>query len=565
MSKHIRRSYDVDRGSFDWTTFFHRDDGPDVLPNEIIFHMLLAAALNEHDITVRDQEASIEATHAQLLSDVMACKRHLLTALPLATLEQLEAEREIPFLILAGGYEFIISFFTVLAIGGIAVPLSLKVTAKEGIHCAQSVQASAIFASQHHLSVANMIAAGSGIGATNVVVSTPFILTPVQDPSSFRIAAWRIPDQNKPALVIFTSGTTGPPKGSAMRRYTLLMSILNSITTHRPAKDATTIQLLPLHHATGLLVNTIPTVLAAGCVEFMCGGLDPARIWERFLDGKLQAFSAVPTVYVRLLRYWEDVIARLPGPRREAYRTAVSEIGSFESGTSKLPLDVLGKWRDLTGKHIAERYSGTEFGNVYKYSAGEEVVVGSVGRKNPLVHSKLSEGNRGEILVKSPSLFAKYMNDPEGTRKAFDADGYLKTGDIARQEGQYFYIEGRLSVDIIKSGGFKISALDIEQELLKHPAIAEAIVVGIEDPEYGERVAAAVVLKDPTKQMTITQLRSDLRGQLSNYKLPTLLRVVSELRKTETMKVPKKMLKTELFSGDHSEIQRWIANKDAKL
>ncbi|KAL4804330.1 acetyl-CoA synthetase-like protein [Aspergillus unguis] len=556
----------VNEEDFDRTSFLTHDHGPEVLPNDLIFHMLRTVAGDQERIAIRDKEAGIEATHRQLLCDIMAFKGYLLDSLPPVTLEHLRAESEIPFLILSTGYEFLVSFFTVQALGGVAVPLSSKVTANEGIHILRTARAHAILTGHKYSTVAKAIRDGSGLkGQPNIFLSTPFLMTPVQDPASFRIASWRAPDQNKPALVIFTSGTTGPPKGSAMRRYTLLTTVMQARDAFKIGTDSTVVQLLPMHHATGLLVNTLPTVLGGGCVEFVQGGLDPSSIWERFLAGGLQYFSAVPTVYVRLMQYWEQKLAKLPPAQRDAYRMAVSNIKSFGSGTSKLPVEVQKKWYALTGTYISERYSGTEFGPVYRQAAGDSVVLGSVGRKNPLAHSKLSEGSRGEILVKSPLLFAKYINDPEGTRKAFTADGYFKTGDIARQEGNHFFIEGRSSVDILKSGGYKISALDVEQEILKHPKIAEASVLGLEDEEYGQRIAAAIVLKEPSIPLTLNQLRNDLRGQLSNYKLPTILRVVPALPKTETMKVQKHRLKDEFFKEDHPDIQRWTRSQKSKL
>lgn len=145
----------------------------------------------------------------------------------------------------------------------------------------------------------------------------------------------------------------------------------------------------------------------------------------------------------------------------------------------------------------------------------------------------------------------RYLNDDQATRVAHDPDGYFKTGDLARREGPYFFIVGRASVDIIKSGGYKISSLEIEREILELPYVAEATVVGVEDEEFGQRVATAIFLDsrpDIRLGITIDQLRTDLRRKLPGYKLPTLLRVVdSELPKGPTGKVQKKMLGPRLF------------------
>jgi len=149
----------------------------------------------------------------------------------------------------------------------------------------------------------------------------------------------------------------------------------------------------------------------------------------------------------------------------------------------------------------------------------------------------------------------RYVFDYEATANAHDAEGYFKTGDIARREGKNYFIMGRASVDIIKSGGYKISALDIERECLGLPYVEEVMCVGVEDDEFGQRVAAAIKLREDQnvyspdgRQLTIDELRNDLRGRLAGYKLPTLLRVLdSEIPKTATGKIQKKLLGPRFF------------------
>jgi malonyl-CoA/methylmalonyl-CoA synthetase len=159
-------------------------------------------------------------------------------------------------------------------------------------------------------------------------------------------------------------------------------------------------------------------------------------------------------------------------------------------------------------------------------------------------------------------MFSKYLHDPEATARAHNEDGYFRTGDIARREGSYYFIVGRASLDIIKSGGYKISALDI---------------VGVADEEFGQRVAALLSLQEEELTdafvethgntehvLTIADVRRDLRDRLAGYKLPTLLRVVSgELPKTATGKVQKKILGPKFFPVDYqtiSEVQEWVTS-----
>jgi malonyl-CoA/methylmalonyl-CoA synthetase len=177
-------------------------------------------------------------------------------------------------------------------------------------------------------------------------------------------------------------------------------------------------------------------------------------------------------------------------------------------------------------------------------------------------------------------MFSKYLNDPKATKEAHTLDGYYRTGDIARKEGKYYFITGRASVDIIKSGGYKISALDIEREILALPYIGEVMVVGVVDPEYGHRVGAVVSLRHDKmaldfyashnrkpNALAIDDLRADLRSRLAGYKLPTLLRVIQgELPKSISGKVVKKILGPEYFPDNfiwNPEVQVWSKSRNA--
>lgn len=167
-------------------------------------------------------------------------------------------------------------------------------------------------------------------------------------------------------------------------------------------------------------------------------------------------------------------------------------------------------------------------------------------------------------------LICRYLHDEKATREAHDEDGYFKTGDLARREGPYYFIVGRASVDIIKSGGYKISALEIERELLRLPHIVEAMVVPVEDEEFGQRVGAVVTLdnKSGKNNISIDALRDALRGKLPGYKLPTLLRVVrGELPKGPTGKVQKKILGPQYFPvpgwKESVDVQVWRRTQEA--
>lgn len=177
------------------------------------------------------------------------------------------------------------------------------------------------------------------------------------------------------------------------------------------------------------------------------------------------------------------------------------------------------------------------------------------------------------MVISLQIFFNRYLFDEKATADAHDAEGYFKTGDIARREGKYYFILGRASIDIIKSGGYKISALDVEREILGLDYASEVMVVGVEDEEFGQRVAATVSLKQDQKttrkSLTIAELRGDLRSRMAGYKMPTILRVVQgELPKSGTGKVQKKILGPRFFPPNYRElpeVQVWSRENNAKL
>jgi malonyl-CoA/methylmalonyl-CoA synthetase len=184
----------------------------------------------------------------------------------------------------------------------------------------------------------------------------------------------RIRDMNKPGLLIFTSGSTGRPKGAAMRRYNLLMHALLLMWKNDIRKGFNILQMLPVHHATGLIQNTVPAILGGGTVEFTLPKFDAATIWERIRQGGITSVSTVPTIYTRLLRHYEEILSRSP-EEKEDYRAAMGRIEIFQSGTSALPSAVSTKWNVKFGRRILERYGGTEFGNPYANYAGSKLVL----------------------------------------------------------------------------------------------------------------------------------------------------------------------------------------------
>jgi malonyl-CoA/methylmalonyl-CoA synthetase len=224
------------------------------------------------------------------------------------------------------------------------------------------------------------------------------------------------------------------------------------------------------------------------------------------------------------------------------------------SGSAALPVATFETWRDISGHTLLERYGMTEIGMALSNPLRGERRPGTVGQPLPGVECRrvdeqgndVDDATPGEILVRGASVFLEYWDRPDATRAAF-RDGWFQTGDVAVVEDGYWRILGRSSVDIIKTGGYKVSALEIEEVLRTHPDVRDAAVVGLDDPEWGERIGAAVVA-EPGQVPDADALRDYLAARIAPYKLPRAWITVDDLPRNVMGKVTKPDVK-RLFSS----------------
>lgn len=304
------------------------------------------------------------------------------------------------------------------------------------------------------------------------------------------------------ALMIYTSGTTSSPKGCVTTHRNITFQAGCLVEAWEYNSSDRLIHVLPLHHIHGI-VNGLTASFLSGVTVEMHPKFDPKVIWDRWQDqGSSTMFFAVPTIYSRLVDYFDT---KIRGTEHEAAaRAGAKALRLIVSGSAALPTPIKSKFADITGQTLLERYGMTEIG--MGLSCGLEVekrIDGSVGWPLPGVQVRLTNKETGAVVdavdedgmieIKGDNVFKEYWRRPEATTKEFTSDGWFKTGDVAKRDaaGAYF-IQGRASVDLIKSGGYKISALEVERKMLGLDAIQEVAVVGLADEEWGQRVGAVV-------------------------------------------------------------------------
>ncbi|MGW2254196.1 AMP-binding protein [Kitasatospora sp. NPDC001660] len=377
---------------------------------------------------------------------------------------------------------------------------------------------------------ATMLAHAVGDGAVGGVVGLPV------DPAERSGTTYAEPAGDATGFVLYTSGTTGAPKGAVIRREAVAADLDALAAAWQWTADDTLVHGLPLFHVHGLLLGVLGA-LRTGSRLVHTGRPTPAGYAAA--GGSL--YFGVPTVWSRLAA----------DPEAAA---ALATARLLVSGSAPLPVPVFEKLSALTGHAPIERYGMTESLITVSTRADGERRPGSVGLPLDGVRTRLvgedgapvpSDGESvGELQVAGPTLFSGYLNRPDADAEAWTADGWFRTGDVAVIGADGFHrIVGRASVDLIKSGGYRIGAGEVEAALRDHPAVVDAAVVGAPDEDLGQAVVAYVIPEGP---VTRDQLAAFVAERLSAHKRPRRVVLVSELPRNAMGKVLKKQLLAEL-------------------
>jgi malonyl-CoA/methylmalonyl-CoA synthetase len=432
-------------------------------------------------------------------------------------------------LLIQPGFEFVAALMGVWRAGGLAVPLAVSDPAAELDFVLRDADVDTIVAGREFAQAVAPLASAAGIRLRTIdeVLSAEPRNLPVVQP-------------DRRAMMVYSSGTTAKPKGVVTTHAAIAAQVSSLVEAWAWTPDDRSLLVLPLHHVHGLINACWTPIQAGGCCE-MPPRFDATAAWSRLASGEITVFTAVPTVYHRLIAGWDAA----PEATRDAWSAGARRSRLMMCGSAALPAHVLARWQEITEQILLERYGLTEVGMALSNPLHGTRRPSSVGTPLPGVDVRLVDehgapvesGSPGEVEVRGPGLFSEYWRRPDLTRAAF-RDDWFRTGDVAVLENGAYRLLGRQSVDIIKSGGYKISALEVEDAVRAHPAVVDCAVVGIVDPSWGERVCVAVEIRHGLA-LSLDDLQIWMKERVSPYKVPKDLRCVPALPRNAMGKVLK--------------------------
>ncbi|WP_250287185.1 acyl-CoA synthetase [Streptomyces atroolivaceus] len=428
--------------------------------------------------------------------------------------------------------ETVVAVVAALRAGVPAVPLNPKTGEKELAHIVADSAPSVVLAGAD-----DELPSALG-GLERIDVGTAAAVPPPE-------AGFPEPSEESPALVVYTSGTTGPPKGAVLPRRAIAASLDALEDAWGWTGEDVLVHALPLFHVHGLILGVLGPLRRGGSVRHL-GRFSAEGVARELLSGGTMLFG-VPTMYHRLA-------GELAGPADSGNLTkALAGARLLVSGSAALPVHDHERIAAATGRGVIERYGMTETLMNTGVRADGAPRAGTVGPPLAGVELRLVEedgtvlretASIGEIQVRGPNLFTGYLNRPDATAAAFTEDGFFRTGDMATVDPDgYVRIVGRKATDLIKSGGYKIGAGEIENALLEHPGVREAAVTGEPDADLGERIVAWVVPAGPGAPPGERELADHVADLLAPHKRPRVVRYLDALPRNELGKIMKRSLR----------------------
>ncbi|MFX1337150.1 MAG: class I adenylate-forming enzyme family protein [Promethearchaeota archaeon] len=450
--------------------------------------------------------------------------------------------------------EFLFCYLGVLETGAILVPINPLLTESDVIHIVRETGIiKVIFAhkanyriikkTRQKIEVPHIILIATDTSKDDAIVLDDFINDKAPKPPDVDIDP-----VNDIAALLFTGGTTGLPKGVMLTHNNLVFNALQAIIANNDTFEAmeeslgneVNLCVLPLCHAMGFTVLNIMLYLAWMLLMLP---FDPADVMEAIEQYRIKVFVAVPVMFQMVINH-PDFTER-----------DLSCIEVATSGSAALAPDLARRWEEVVGIKVGQAYGLTEvtmmshgslpwLPEINPESIGVPVIDTDVIIANPETLEELKSGEIGEILIKGPQVMKGYWNRPEETAKDV-VNGWLRTGDLGRMdENGYYYIEGRTK-DMIKYKSYKVMAKEVEEKLMEHPAILEAGVIGVPDPNIGETIKAFIVLKKDYKDENITEreIIEWSKGKLAAYKYPRQVEFIKSLPRTPIGKIFRRKLR----------------------
>ena len=476
------------------------------------------------------ERIAIESNNEQFTYGYLIERSNLIASFLLNNKEDLMEEKI--GLLMNPNIDYICTLWGIWKAGGVAVPLSLSAKKDELKHYISDCDIKLIISSDSY--------------------EKQYVIPDFNDLNVIEIEEINIKEKKhlpsiksaRKAMILYTSGTTNKPKGVVSTHMNVESQITTLVKAWEWTQEDHIPLFLPLHHIHGI-INSLSCPLFIGAKVTMMGPFDTEKVCSQVASNDFTVFTAVPTIYFSL-------IEKLESSNNKKLFEGFKKMRLMMSGSAALAPEIHKKWKELTGQELLERYGMTEVGMALSNKINGEKRPGSVGVTLPGVEVIIeddngniiaNEGEAGQLLIKGPQVFLEYLNQPDKTKESFKDDWFI-SGDIAMLERGQYKILGRDSVDIIKSGGYKISALEIEDALLKNPKIRECAVVGIKDDKWGEIVASGIVCKK--ESLNIDEITEWCSNYLSDYKIPRKIKILDDLPKNSMGKVTKPALK-ELF------------------
>jgi long-chain acyl-CoA synthetase len=426
---------------------------------------------------------------------------------------------------------FPVVYYGILRLGAAVVPMNVLLKGRETAFYLKDPGAKAVFAWSDFAEPARTGAAEAGAECIEVVPGEFEKLVGAADP----ITAVEPRDGSDTAVILYTSGTTGTPKGAELTHGNLGSNVEACLGLFSPKSDDVILGCLPLFHSFGQTCS-MNTAIAAGATLSLIPRFEPGKALEMFGRDGVTIFMGVPTMYGAMLH----------DPGADAADT--SKLRLCASGGASLPVELMKAFEEKFGCKILEGYGLSETSPVASFNHPDrERKPGSIGTPIAGVEMKVVDddgndvaaGEVGEIVIRGHNVMKGYWNKPDATAEAIDDDGWFHSGDMAKiDEDGYFFIVDRKK-DLIIRGGYNVYPREIEEVLYEHPAVREAAVVAVPDDQLGEEVGAAVALKEG-QDVSTEELQAFVKDQVAAYKYPRKVWIVDDLPKGPTGKILKR-------------------------